>query len=220
MMRITICLFLIIIGIINPSAFSQEPLADTRKGTPGTELQVPDDKKSEMTDIFDIKGPEAFGVNPAYFRYAIYALIILLLLALIAAAIHYWKKRQKKIEEIVAHVDPDVAAYKLLDELAGLELPDGKEFYFRLSAILRNYFRGRYKIDAPEMTTEQLLPRIMKINLGHDIYQQLKTFFYSSDPIKFADIAADPDKMKNDLFFVRNFVKETTPVEPQLEDIK
>ncbi len=181
---------------------------------PGVQQQVPDEHQSVMTDIFDIKGPEAFGVNPAYFRYALYSLILILILALIAAGIIYLKKRKKKIEEIVAHITPDAAAYKLLDELARLEISDVKEFYFRLSLILRDYIHGRYYIDALEMTTEELIPRITEINLDHDIHQQLKTFFYSSDPIKFADLTADSDKMKNDLFFVRNFVKETTPVQP------
>ncbi len=217
-MRITICLFLIFNSIFNPSTFAQDTISDNRKDIPGTQQQVLDENKSTMTDIFDIKGLETFGVDPAYFKYALYFLIILLLLALIAAVIIYLKKRQKKIEEIVAHVAPDVAAYSQLDELAGLEIPVGREFYFRLSAILRNFIRGRFSIDAPEMTTEQLLPKIMEINLGHEINQQLKTFFYSSDPIKFADIAADPEKMKDDLLFVRNFVKETTPVQPQPDD--
>jgi len=219
-MRIPICLFFIISWVFNTNTIAQEAVSETRKGMPGVQQQVPDEHQSVMTDIFDIKGPEAFGVDPVYFRYALYALILILILVFIAAGIIYLKKRKKKIEEITAHIAPDTAAYKLLDELVGLEIPDVKEFYFRLSLILRDYIHGRYHIDAPEMTTEELLPRITEINLGNEIHHQLKTFFYSSDPIKFADLTADSHKMKNDLFFVRNFVKETTPMQPQPDDIK
>ncbi len=213
-MRITICLLLIFGWIFNISAFAQESVTDTPKKMPDAQQQVVGDNQSAMTDIYDIKGPEAFGVNPAYFRYTLYALLIFLIFALVVAGIIFIKKRKKKIEEIIAQVDPDAAAYKQLEQLAGLQNPDGKEFYFRLSAILRHYIRCRFNIDAPEMTTEELLPKISEIRLGHDIHQQAKTFFYSSDPVKFADIAVYQEKMKDDLLFVRNFVKETTPVKP------
>jgi len=213
-MRIAIFLFLIISLIVNTSASAQKPVSGTGKGIPDMQQQIPDDNQSAMTDIFDIKGPEAFGVNPAYFKYGLYALIIILILALIAAGIIYMLRRQKKIEEITAQIAPDAAAYKELDELTGLEISDGREFYFRLSAILRNYISGRFNIDALEMTTEELIPRISEIGLSHEVHQEVKTFFYTSDPIKFADSSADSDKMQEDLMFIRSLVKKTTPEQP------
>ncbi|MFC1813383.1 DUF4381 family protein [Thermodesulfobacteriota bacterium] len=163
---------------------------------------------AEMTDIHDIKPPEKAGVDPVLF----YCLLLgALLLVLLFVGFYFWKKRGKKAAELdIAPLPPDVAALRFLDELATEENSDEKAFYFRLSAILRHYIRGRYHINAPEMTTEEFLPRVEQLGLHVGLQQPLRELFRSTDPIKFARVPAGEAKMKSDLIFVKEFVEQTT----------
>jgi len=165
----------------------------------------------EMTDIHDIKPPEKAGVDPVFFYYLLLAAFLLVLLFV---GFYFWKKRGMKAAELdIAPLPPDVTALRLLDELAKAENSDEKAFYFRLSAILRHYIRGRYCVNAPEMTTEEFLPRVEELGLHIGLQKPLRELFQSTDPIKFAGIPAGEAKMKIDLIFVKEFVKQTTFVQ-------
>ncbi|MCP4344711.1 MAG: hypothetical protein GY795_04190 [Desulfobacterales bacterium] len=169
----------------------------------------------EMSDIHDIKPPEKIGINlvPLY-----YALLAVLILALIAVAIFYLKKRKKKIKKKkIITLSPEEQAMNMLDGLLDVDSIEGKEFYFRLSAILRTYIQGRYSIDAPEMTTEEFLPRVDELKIDRELQQQLKELFRATDPVKFAGARAVQTRMQNDLNFVISFVKKTTEKEVRSE---
>ena len=105
---------------------------------------------------------------------------------------------------------PEVEAYALLDDLAAGDHGDLKRFYFRLSAILRHYMERRYGIPAAEMTTEELLPAVGRLDLSLDLTGQVKSFCLRSDPIKFAGAVADAGRVAHELAFVRDFVRQTT----------
>ncbi len=160
-----------------------------------------------LTDIHDIKSLEIIGMDPAWIRIAAYTFLTA---AAIAAAIYIWKKfRKRMVKHVVASLPPDEAALKQLDGLTDVENIDGKEFYFQLSAIVRNYIEGRFGIHAPEMTTEELLPRIDALEIAKEMQKELKDLLRSSEPVKFAGFPAIVSTMKRDLFFTINFVKET-----------
>ncbi|MDM8551518.1 hypothetical protein QUF72_15635 [Desulfobacterales bacterium HSG2] len=186
----------------------------TAPGQTGTAPgQIPegtgDEKTVQMSDIHDIKPPENIGVDLTVFYYI---LLTLLILGILVAAFFYLRKRKKRIKEKkIVTLSPDESAYASLDELIDLESLEGKEFYFRLSAILRNYIEGRYGINAPEMTTEEFIPRIEELGIDKELRKNLKELLHATDPIKFAGVYAIESQMKKDLGFVRSFVKQTTP---------
>ena len=113
-----------------------------------------------LTDILDIKPPEAFGIHPAWRQYLLYGLLILLAVALVAAAVYFWKRYRRKKNAPVLAEPAHGKALRLLDELGRKTGVDPRMFYFQLSAILRGYMEARFGIDALEMTSEELLPRI------------------------------------------------------------
>lgn len=166
-----------------------------------------------MTDIHDIKPPEKLGINPAFLQYTLYGLIGVLIAAFVAAAIYYYRKKRgkKEIKTVVPTLAPDEAAFRALDELLELLNSDGKKFYFRISAVLRGYIQQRFDIDALEMTTEELLPRVGEMKLEDVLKKGFREFIYTSDPIKFAGRFVDKEKMHGHLEFVREFVEKTTP---------
>ena len=167
------------------------------------------DNALQMTDINDIKPSEKIGVNPALLWYAAMGVVIL---AVLTAVFLFWKKRQKeKIPEVVAALSPEEAALNSLVELQELMHSNGKQFYFRLSMIFREYIRQRFGMDAPEMTTEELLPRIAEIKLASDLDRGVRDFIHASDPVKFAERTAEMETMQLHFEFVRSFVRQTTP---------
>jgi hypothetical protein len=166
----------------------------------------PTDTPVPMTDIHDIKPLE---IPAADWSLLVYILGAFLILVILGVAFYYWKKRQnpKRVPD-QAPILPHEAALRLLDALADVENMDGKAFYFTLSNILRAYIQARYTINALEMTTEELLPKIDVLDINSDIHHELKALLRSTDPVKFAGVPAAASKMRQDLAFVRKFIKE------------
>jgi len=191
--------------------FSIMAFADEKKNVAPNQNPMPEAVKKDavrMSDIHDIKAPEEIGVD---LRLLYYILLAVLIAALILLAILYMKRRKIRLKEKeIIKLPPDEAAYLLLDELSDIERIDGKEFYFRLSAILRAYIQERYGIAAPEMTTEEFLPQIEKLALSREMQNDLRKLLCSADPIKFAGSMAIQTQMQSDLTYVRLFIKQTT----------
>ncbi len=180
------------------------------------------ENKPVMTDIHDIKPPEKYGLRPEIFRYIPYIIAGILIAGLIAAGVWFYRKKRKNNEptQVEARLAPDEEALNLLRALAGFKDSDHKEYYFRLSAILRCYIHGRFNMNAPEMTTEELVPKIEKLQLDKKMKQGVKDLLHASEPIKFAAQNADKQMIENDFQFVENFVKQTSIEKHKEENLK
>jgi hypothetical protein len=170
-----------------------------------------------MTDIHDIKPLLGVGADWGWLLW------LALTLAAAAAVLliwRWWRRRGRPAQEIVVEPlpCPETEALALLDDLAADRSADGKQFYFRLSGILRRYLERRFAIPAAEMTLEELLPQVARLPLDGDLAEPLKGLCRLAEPIKFADAAADPGRMPADLAFVRDLVHRTTPVEEKEEN--
>jgi hypothetical protein len=166
----------------------------------------PDAQSTQMTDIHDIKPPLplAFGRN-----WIFYIIAAVLFLCLAAAGWWYWQRKRRHIETVAAPLPPDVTARRMLDQLTDIRHMNGREFYFRLSLIIRRYIHERYAVGAPEMTSEEFLPRIDGLSLEQNLQMQLKELIHRSDPIKFAGVSAMESQMQDDLYFAYRFVDQT-----------
>jgi len=192
-------------------AVSPESSAKTDSVTTDSTGVKAAENKIEMSDIHDIKPPEKIGYDLKWLYYLLSGILIAVLLM---GIFFFFKYRKKKItEKQMIMLSPDELALKLLDELPDTDNIEGKRFYFNLSAILRNYIQGRYKINAPEMTTEELIPKIDTFGLDRELNQQLRALLHSADPVKFAGVPTVQNKMRNDLLFVIDFVKKTRETE-------
>lgn len=162
-----------------------------------------------MTDIHDILGPVPVGMDAPWL---VPVLLALAAAAVLAAAWWLWKKRKKAraIETIVPELPPEMTAMRALGDISNVRGLDGKVFYFRLSAILRQYVLGRFAVGAPEMTTEEFLPCIDGLHVDKDLARRLKGLCRAMDPVKFGAQTAVEQQMEADLSFAREFVKKTT----------
>ena len=137
------------------------------------------DAIDRMTDIHDIKSLASLGADPLFW---VYILIGLGILGLFMAGIVLWNKRRMPPtgdDRIV--LSPEEVAFAALKELAGAKLEHPRVFYFRLSAILRGYIEARQGINALEMTSEEFLPEIEKLDMDPQYRQNLKSLVRSTN---------------------------------------
>ncbi len=212
-------LYLCIWFVWSSPTFAAEPSAEAGQAPA---LPMGDANASRLTDIHDIKPALAPGLD---LRWLYWALAIAAVLGLLAFAWRMWRKRNKKAVTEMAPppIPEETQALEMLDALAAEGNLNPKQFYFRLSAILRRYIGRRYEIPAAEMTTEELLPKVDQLPLSLELAQPLRAFCRTADPIKFAGAGADPNRMAHDMAFVREFVHKTTEIansaiENQTED--
>lgn len=172
-----------------------------------------------MTDIYDIKSLESIGYDKRIIRYGIIFLAVLLLVGLLIYLIDYFIRRRKKedVEEVIV-IPADIEAYKLLDDLEKVTGLNAREYYFRLTSILRGYMGRRFEFEAPEMTTEELIPRINELDFGKQLKLNVKKLLTSTDPIKYAGAGAMKEKMDSDFKLVKDFIKQTPVEEAETTD--
>jgi hypothetical protein len=147
--------------------------------------------------IFDIikpyKAPVTFGeVLP-------WALIAVVFAAFVWGAIRYIRKFRKAKAEPEIIINPDPAHIIALRELEKLkeeklwEKGEIKNYYTRLTEILRQYLENRYKIYSLELTTGETLEALVKTGFKKDgTYNQLKTVLTGADLVKFAKYNPEP----------------------------
>jgi hypothetical protein len=105
--------------------------------------------------------------------------------------IRRWLERRPKVE--APWVDPRPAHVIALEALGKLEaerLPEQgliKEFYFRLSEIVRQYLERRYGFAAPEMTSDEIRNAIAGLALHQHARIAIEDFLFETDLVKFAD---------------------------------
>jgi hypothetical protein len=138
-----------------------------------------------VVDIRDIKGPIAVrGV----LYYSKRVILIAIVIGIIAAAILFIKRRR---EDAATPKKPaHIIAYEALDDLNKKSLIGQgkiKEYYVRLSDIVRRYLEDRFELRAPEMTTEEFLEKAKETpELSREHKSLLKDFMSHCDLVKFA----------------------------------
>jgi hypothetical protein len=158
---------------------------------PGAEIRISVesvlDKAGNPTDIRDIKGPEEVPVDwrPYYLLGGGVALALLLV-----GGLYWFFNRDRRGQTAAPPRPPHDIAVEELERLRrrGL-IAEGafKEYYSALSGIVRTYVEQRFRIRAPEMTTEEFLlvaARSGKLLGPHR--SLLGDFLVESDLVKFA----------------------------------
>jgi hypothetical protein len=140
------------------------------------------------TEIRDIKGPERGRRDNTLLWLA---LAVLALLSAAAGGVYWLRARRRAVEAQAARRRPaHEVAFEALERLrrAGL-LEEGRhaEYYIELSAIVRTYLEGRFRLRAPEMTTEEFLQAAQSSpELAAEHRGRLARFLAEADLVKFA----------------------------------
>lgn len=175
----------------------------------------------ERLGIHDIKPvmKEEF-VWTDYLEYIYIPLLILLVLALIAAAYYFLTNKKKKGYYFTPKVvlPPHVVAIEALDKLKARKLPSmgmDKEFHTELTDIIRDYIKGRFGINAPEMLTQDIINAVHLVTETKSSTENLRQMLALADLVKFAKFK--PLQNENDLSIMNAylFVNQT-----KIEEVK
>jgi hypothetical protein len=119
------------------------------------------------------------------------------------SGIIYWlirkrKRGQERQGQKFTKRAPHEVAYELLERLSKEDLiAKGliKEYYYRITDILRHYIEGRFGLLAPERTTEEFLIEMAHANTLENIHKLLiQDFLERCDMVKYAKYG--PSKME------------------------
>ena len=183
-----------------------------------------DFKQLQINEIKPIKNAPFVWTDFLWILWLI--LGVALLLALIGLIIYLIVNKKKKGYFFTPPVvlPAHVRAANELDKLKAEKIwQQGreKEFYSKLTDILRRYIYEREGINAMEMTSGEILNNIRQISDVDSVYNNLKQILSTADLVKFAKYKPYPDEndlsMVNAYFFV-NQTKEPDPI-PTKEEL-
>jgi hypothetical protein len=110
----------------------------------------------------------------------------------------------------------EMAMQRLADlERRGAPAPDEADGWFvELSSVVRAYVEGRFRLRAPELTTEEFLSEARRIpELGDAHRDLLGSFLERCDRVKFAGWRPEANESLEVHGAARSFVVESRPVE-------
>ena len=127
--------------------------------TPEIFVEVVTVLDADASDVRGIKPP--VSLDKRYFKLYIIIAIVFGILLLVAIVLHYvYRRKQRETESIPEPLPAHQIAYNDLESLRAMDLISKgqiKEYYYRLSNIVRHYIENRFKLMAPERTTEEFL---------------------------------------------------------------
>lgn len=167
-------------------------------------------------EIKDIKSPIEFPLTfEEILPYIIYTVMGIILIIGIYFIIKRFKSKPK--EEIIrydASIPADLEALEALKSLENEKLWQRslfKEYYTKLTDILRTFIHRRYDINSFEMTSEEILKELETKEVPLDAFNLLKNIFTVADLAKFARLQPianeNTEAIENSFKFV-NLTKE------------
>jgi len=196
----------------------------------------PEEKKYELTtEPIDIEVTSLLGEQRAELkiddiedvlempRQASYTWVWGLVVVAVAAAAGLWLYlRRKRVKELVRIFRPaHEIAYERLRALVKEDLVGAgriKEFYERISDILRHYIEHRFSLKAPERTTEEFLAELANTDvLPAAEKQRLGEFLKHCDLVKFAKHNPTTQQIQETFDLVKDFIEKTKSDERKVD---
>jgi hypothetical protein len=110
---------------------------------------------------------------------------------------------------------PEIVALRrlaALDVVGMIENEQFKELYLELSELLREYVGGRYRFDALEMTTTEIIEWLEMSRVSSELREELRAYFNDCDLVKFAKVRPEADEAQAHVDRARDIIESTTPV--------
>lgn len=146
-----------------------------------------------------------------------------LIIAFIAAVALGWVLlRRKRVAKLIRIFKPaHEIAYDRLEALVHENLVEAgkiKEFYERISSILRHYIEHRFDLRAPERTTEEFLAELKYTDvLSLSDKESLEEFLTHCDLVKFAKHSPTTEQIQKTFDLVKEFIENTKSDESRID---
>ena len=142
--------------------------------------------------------------------------LLLLVAALIGFAIYAfirWRNNKPIFSAPKPAEPPHIIALRDLDKLRGEKLWQNnrtKDYYTRLSDVVRTYIEGRFGVAAMEMTSDEILTGLQNTGFeDNNLVSRLRKLFSFADLVKFAKAQPFPDENETSLLDSYLFVNNT-----------
>ncbi len=175
-------------------------------------------------DIKDIKPPLD---APWLFEDFLPYLLLLLVILIIGGLFFYLRRKRRKETEpdrFVRRVPPHEAALAALRDLEDAKLwQQGriKEYYSRVTEIVRVYLEDQFGVPALESTSDEILSAVKDLDPVRGVLRELKSFLLTADLVKFAKYVPTLDENTNELSAAYAIVRSTiTPMKIEVEQQK
>lgn len=184
-------------------------------------LPVPVDTLKTVHDYAGTATPswKIWDILPDFIVDYWWVMLIIALLALAFALYVVWRKRHTIINTIIPPkppVPPYEMAMQQLNALKNQKLCEHgheKEFYTRLTEILRVYLQRRFDINAMEMTSPQIMDVISRHEDIKPSSSIMRRILEIADFVKFANVRPMPDDNIKTFNMAVQFVEATKPEE-------
>lgn len=175
-------------------------------------------------------GPKS--VAPGIFEWSsLWLWLSLLLVLLVVGVVVLFYRSAGKIPMMRRRIilppePPHVLAKKQIEnikESPQLRSADSKQYYMALTDVLRSYIEQRFQFSAKEMTSQEIIERLMR-GKNEESLSELRQIFATADLVKFAKYEAQLNENDSNLLkaldFVNNTkVEPTAPPKPIIEEI-
>ena len=178
----------------------------------------------DTTDLKNIKGfRPVWNVNLTWEEYRDTVHLSFLLLVFVALLV--WiivrlinNKPVIRIVKIKPREPSHFTALHKIDEIKGDDtlVGDGsaKDYYTRLTDTLREYMHNRYKFNAAEMTTDEIIENLLRFN-DKEAINEVKEILQVADLVKFAKMVPSQNENARNMLNAIDFVNATKDVEEE-----
>ena len=178
---------------------------------------VPVDTTAEIRDIRSVWAV-SYGILDVLWEYKVWIAAGIMLAYLLTGAVCYWqKKRRQKAEqpepEVLAPVvPPHEIALQAISEMRR-DKPWRNEryepFFTRLNRVFRQYLEDRFRIEALENTSGEILRDLQHRISDRNLLDELKASLNLTDMVKFARETASESSCERSLELIENLVQRT-----------
>ena len=183
--------------------------------TPEIFVEVVTVLDADASDVRGIKPP--VSLDKRYLKLYIIIAIVIGVLILVAVVLHYiYHRKQRETESVPEPLSAHQIAYNDLESLRAMDLVSKgqiKEYYYRLSNIVRHYIENRFKLMAPDRTTEEFLVEMTVTGKLTGVHKELVgNFLEHCDMVKFAAYGPDSREIENSFNSAKKLVDETREI--------
>lgn len=140
----------------------------------------------------------------------------IILAGLVILIIYMIRRSRKKTnieeEEVKPQIPAIITAREKMAQLKEANLWQSgkyKDYYTDLTGIAREYLEGQFNIDAIEMTSDEILDEVRKVQLDNLIFSKLQNTLITSDLVKFAKATPSPAENENAFKDINSFIEES-----------
>ncbi len=180
-------------------------------------------------NLFDIKPIAIVEENfDALTRSITFGILAVLLMVGLIYAFFFAKKRREERKRKLPPFERAIEELKALETVVPSQQEEYKQYYSRLTDVVRRYLEEEAKISALESTTDELLLKLEalkqsgQLELERETIKNLKTVLQTADLVKFARSTPEFGTTSKDRGLVEGVVIETKEAlpEPTPEEIR